>query len=146
MGTRADQPSFRDLYTPKLVTVLREGYGLAVLQADAISGLTVAIVALPLSMAIAIASADRAKRRPYDPTLASDPDIVDYRISGAFFFGAAGAVAAALDRIGEQPRFRDRRLGRADDRHDGRRDDRSFAGRAVRQGVPVVIAGAERGA
>ena len=41
---------------PKLVTTLREGYGLAALRADAIAGLTVAIVALPLSMAIAIAS------------------------------------------------------------------------------------------
>ena len=44
------------LFTPKLVTVLREGYGLAQLRADAVAGLTVAIVALPLSMAIAIAS------------------------------------------------------------------------------------------
>src|SRR5262245_46968743 len=43
-------------YTPKLITVLREGYGWAGLRADAIAGLTVAIVALPLSMAIAIAS------------------------------------------------------------------------------------------
>lgn len=51
-----DTPSFADLYTPKLVTVLREGYALPQLRADAIAGLTVAIVALPLSMAIAIAS------------------------------------------------------------------------------------------
>ncbi len=51
-----DTPSFADLYTPKLLTVLREGYGLTQLRADAIAGLTVAIVALPLSMAIAIAS------------------------------------------------------------------------------------------
>lgn len=51
-----DTPSFADLYTPKLVTALREGYGLTQLRADAIAGLTVAIVALPLSMAIAIAS------------------------------------------------------------------------------------------
>lgn len=51
-----DAPSFAELYTPKLVTVLREGYGLTQLRADAIAGLTVAIVALPLSMAIAIAS------------------------------------------------------------------------------------------
>lgn len=43
-------------YLPKLVTVLREGYGHADLRADALAGLTVAIVALPLSMAIAIAS------------------------------------------------------------------------------------------
>ena len=49
-------PSFAELYTPKLVTVLREGYGLAKFRADAFAGLTVAIVALPLSMAIAIAS------------------------------------------------------------------------------------------
>jgi SulP family sulfate permease len=49
-------PGFAELFTPKLVTVLREGYGLARLRKDAVAGLTVAIVALPLSMAIAIAS------------------------------------------------------------------------------------------
>src|SRR4051812_49854847 len=49
-------PSFIELFTPKLVTILRERYGLADLKADAVAGLTVAIVALPLSMAIAIAS------------------------------------------------------------------------------------------
>jgi len=49
-------PSFIELYTPKLLTVLREGYGGRQLRADAIAGLTVAVVALPLSMAIAIAS------------------------------------------------------------------------------------------
>jgi SulP family sulfate permease len=50
------QASFADLFTPKLVTVLKEGYGLRDLRTDAVAGLTVAIVALPLSMAIAIAS------------------------------------------------------------------------------------------
>src|SRR6195256_1135349 len=50
------QPTFAELFAPKLITVLREGYGFADFPADAISGLTVAIVALPLSMAIAIAS------------------------------------------------------------------------------------------
>jgi len=49
-------PTFVELYTPKIVTVLREGYGLASFRADVVAGLTVAIVALPLSMAIAIAS------------------------------------------------------------------------------------------
>src|SRR5574337_1055081 len=49
-------PTFAELFTPKLVTVLREGYRLKDLRADAVSGLTVAVVALPLSMAIAIAS------------------------------------------------------------------------------------------
>ncbi|SFK25243.1 SulP family inorganic anion transporter [Bradyrhizobium sp. Gha] len=50
------RPSFAELYLPKLVTVWREGYGFADFRADVIAGLTVAIVALPLSMAIAIAS------------------------------------------------------------------------------------------
>ena len=49
-------PTFAELFTPKLVTILREGYGWRDLRADAIAGLTVAIVALPLSMAIAIGS------------------------------------------------------------------------------------------
>ncbi len=53
---RPDGPSFAELFTPKLVTVLREGYHAKQLRADVIAGLTVAIVALPLSMAIAIAS------------------------------------------------------------------------------------------
>ena len=44
------------LYRPKLATTLAEGYGLADLRHDAMAGLTVAIVALPLSMAIAMAS------------------------------------------------------------------------------------------
>jgi SulP family sulfate permease len=44
------------LYVPKLVTTLRQGYGLDDLRSDLIAGLTVSIVALPLSMALAIAS------------------------------------------------------------------------------------------
>lgn len=48
-------PSWQ-LYVPKLYTVLRQGYGLADLRHDLLAGLTVAIVALPLSMALAIAS------------------------------------------------------------------------------------------
>ena len=43
-------------YVPKLVTVLRRGYGPAALRADLVAGLTVAVVALPLAMALAIAS------------------------------------------------------------------------------------------
>ena len=43
-------------FTPKILTVLRGGYRLADLRADAVAGLTVAIVALPLAMALAIAS------------------------------------------------------------------------------------------
>ncbi len=49
-------PNWKTEFTPKLVTVWREGYRLSDLRADVLAGLTVAIVALPLSMAIAIAS------------------------------------------------------------------------------------------
>ncbi len=50
------RPTFAELFTPKLVTILQEGYGWSGLKADVFAGLTVAIVAAPLSMAIAIAS------------------------------------------------------------------------------------------
>lgn len=43
-------------FTPKLLTVLRQGYGWRQLRVDAFAGLTVAIVALPLAMALGVAS------------------------------------------------------------------------------------------
>ncbi len=43
-------------FMPKLVSTFADGYGLGQFQRDVVAGLTVAIVALPLSMAIAIAS------------------------------------------------------------------------------------------
>ncbi|MDX5364992.1 MAG: sodium-independent anion transporter, partial [Alphaproteobacteria bacterium] len=57
-GRRPTQgkPSSPQLFIPKLVTVLREGYRFADFRADFIAGLTVAIVALPLARALAIAS------------------------------------------------------------------------------------------
>jgi SulP family sulfate permease len=58
-------PLTPDLFLPKIVTVLREGYALNDLRADAVAGLTVAIVALPLSMAIAIASGTTPDRGLY---------------------------------------------------------------------------------
>ncbi|SDW69651.1 SulP family inorganic anion transporter [Roseicitreum antarcticum] len=50
------RPPDDSLLIPALILALREGYGAARLRADAIAALTVAIVALPLSMAIAIAA------------------------------------------------------------------------------------------
>ena len=44
------------LFLPKTVTVLRQGYGFPDFRADAVAGLTVAVIALPLAMALAIAS------------------------------------------------------------------------------------------
>ena len=49
-------PRWRREFEPKLWTVLRGGYRWQDLRADAVAGLTVAIVALPLAMALAIAS------------------------------------------------------------------------------------------
>lgn len=76
--SRPHSPSFAELFTPKLVTVLREGYGLAGFKADALAGLTVAIVALPLSMAIAMASGATPERGLYTA------------IVGGFFVSALG--------------------------------------------------------
>ncbi|WP_435257915.1 SulP family inorganic anion transporter [Thioclava sp. FR2] len=52
-------------FLPKLITVFKEGYSLSDLRADVMAGLTVAIVALPLSMAIAIASGVGPERGLY---------------------------------------------------------------------------------
>ncbi len=63
-GDALPRPTFGEMFTPKLVTILREGYGLGDLRADVLAGLTVAIVALPLSMAIASASGRSSSRAP----------------------------------------------------------------------------------
>lgn len=49
------EPAASLAFMPKLISVLREGYGLSALGRDTLAGATVAVVALPLSMAIAIA-------------------------------------------------------------------------------------------
>ena len=54
--TRALQSPLWAQFTPKIISVMREGYDLSNLRADAVAGLTVAIVALPLAMALGIAS------------------------------------------------------------------------------------------
>lgn len=48
--------NFRELFTPKLVTALRQAYTAEFLYHDVSAGLAVAILAIPLSMAIAIGS------------------------------------------------------------------------------------------
>jgi sulfate permease, SulP family len=53
------------LYRPKLATVLAEGYGLDRFRKDVVAALTVAVVALPLSMAIAVASGVSPERGLY---------------------------------------------------------------------------------
>jgi SulP family sulfate permease len=60
-----DGSSTAHLYRPKLVTALGEGYGIAAFRADLMAAITVAIVALPLSMAIAVASGVGPERGLY---------------------------------------------------------------------------------
>ncbi|HWW48922.1 MAG TPA: SulP family inorganic anion transporter [Xanthobacteraceae bacterium] len=96
-------PTFAELFTPKLVTVLREGYRGAHLRADLIAGLTVAIVALPLSMAIAIGSGVSPDRGLYAAIVGG---FLVSLLGGSRFQigGPAGAfivlVALAVDRHG----------------------------------------------
>src|SRR3984885_6895471 len=52
-------------YRPKLATVFSEGYGFNPFRKDVVAALTVAIVALPLSMAIAVASGVSPERGLY---------------------------------------------------------------------------------
>lgn len=99
----AKAPGFWELYTPKLITVLREGYRPAHLRADIIAGLTVAIVALPLSMAIAIASHVTPERGLYTAIIGGT--IIAFFGGSRFQVGGpAGAfivlVAATVDRHG----------------------------------------------
>ena len=61
MNTARATP-FWQLYVPKLWTVLRGGYGWHDARRDLIAGLTVAVVALPLAMALAIASGTTPER------------------------------------------------------------------------------------
>src|SRR5476651_1156870 len=103
MVARTHQLSFVELYTPKLVTILRGAYGLKDLKADVVAGLTVAIVALPLSMAIAIASGVTPDRGLYTAIVGG---FVVSLLGGSRFQigGPAGAfivlVAASVARNG----------------------------------------------
>ncbi len=103
MPARRQSPSFVELFTPKLVTVLRDGYRLRDLKGDAVAGLTVAIVALPLSMAIAIGSGVTPDRGLYTAIFGG---FLVSALGGSRFQigGPAGAfivlVAATVDRYG----------------------------------------------
>jgi SulP family sulfate permease len=91
------------LYRPKLATTFAEGYGLASFRKDAIAGLTVAIVALPLSMAIAVASGVTPERGLYAAIIGG---VFVSALGGSRWQigGPAGAfivvVAAAVERFG----------------------------------------------
>ena len=93
------------LYRPKLATILQEGYGGGQFRADALAGLTVAIVALPLSMAIAVASGVSPERGLYTSVVGG---FLVSALGGSRFQigGPAGAfivlVAATVAQFGVQ--------------------------------------------
>jgi SulP family sulfate permease len=97
------QPGYYAQFTPKLVTVFREGYGWRDLRADAVAGLTVAVVALPLSMGIAIASGVSPERGIY--TAIAGGFIVSFLGGSRFQIGGPagafiGIVAGVVARHG----------------------------------------------
>ena len=100
---KSAKPTFSELFTPKLVTVWREGYHLPQFKADVMAGLTVAIVALPLSMAIAIASGVTPERGLFTAIVGG---FIISALGGSRFQigGPAGAfivlVAATVARVG----------------------------------------------
>jgi SulP family sulfate permease len=98
-----DGSSTAHVLRPKLATALGEGYRLADFRKDAVAALTVAIVALPLSMAIAVASGVSPERGLYTAIVGG---FVVSLLSGSRFQigGPAGAfivlVAATVARFG----------------------------------------------
>ena len=106
MSSQTSEPTSADLFTPKIVTVLREGYGAREFRADAIAGLTVAIVALPLSMAIAVASGVSPDRGLYTAIIGGGLISIlgGSRLqiagpTGAFIAILAGITANTNDRV-----------------------------------------------
>lgn len=98
-----DGSSTAHLFRPKLATIRAEGYDQKSLRKDAIAGLTVAIVALPLSMAIAVGSGVSPERGLYAAIVGG---FLVSALGGSRFQigGPAGAfivlVAAAAARYG----------------------------------------------
>src|SRR6202789_3795449 len=90
-------------YRPKLATVLTEGYGFDPFRKDVMAALTVAVVALPLSMAIAVASGVSPERGLYTAIIGG---FLVSALGGSRFQvgGPAGAfivlVAATVARFG----------------------------------------------
>ncbi|MFN7021315.1 MAG: SulP family inorganic anion transporter [Phycisphaerales bacterium] len=79
-------------HTPKLVTCLREGYGFRTFMSDLGAGLTVAVIALPLAMALGIAS---IPQNVADQLSAAHPWLTPPAM-GLFTAVIAGAIISAL--------------------------------------------------
>jgi SulP family sulfate permease len=64
------EPTHTTRLEPKLVTVLRQGYSLAQFWRDAVAGMVVGVVALPLAIALAIASGVKPEQGLYTAIVA----------------------------------------------------------------------------
>jgi SulP family sulfate permease len=81
----------------------------------------------------------------YNASLATDPNILVYRISGAFFFGTAASVGAALDEIAVRPKafvIDFSQVPMLDSTAAATLD--GFISKAVRRGVLVFVTGATK--
>jgi SulP family sulfate permease len=127
---------FRDLTEGILV-----GFALgAVIFINRMAQMTGVEAATPL---VSDDRADGDERTPYDAGLAADPDVLVYRITGAFFFGAASTVGTVLDSIADRRKafvvdfaavpFLDSTAANAMSR---------VADKAKRQGIRLYITGA----
>lgn len=103
-----DGSSTAHLYRPKLFTVFREGYSLDWFRRDILAAITVAIVALPLSMAIGVASGVSPARGLYTAIVGG---FLVSALGGSRFQigGPAGAfivlVAATVSKFGLEALF-----------------------------------------
>ena len=105
LGPMNTKPSHlpTDSFTPKLISMWREGYDLKHFKSDALAGLTVAVVALPLSMAIAIGSGAKPENGLYTAVIGG---FLISAFGGSRFQigGPAGAfivlVAMTIERFG----------------------------------------------
>jgi SulP family sulfate permease len=79
-------------HTPKLIICFREGYSLKTFLADLLAGLTVAVIALPLAMALGIASIPQSVA---DQLAAVHPWLTPPAM-GLFTAVIAGAIISAL--------------------------------------------------
>ena len=93
-------PPALEPYIPKSIVCLREGYGRQFLVNDVLAGLTVGIIALPLSMALAIASGVGPERGLYTAIVAGflisalgGSRVMVGGPTGAFVIIVAGIVA-----------------------------------------------------
>jgi len=102
-GTSKSKKRFRwdPAFVPKSIVCLREGYGREFIMRDVLAGLTVAIIALPLSMALAIGSGVTPERGLYTSIIAGflvsllgGSRVQIGGPAGAFMAMVAGIVAA----------------------------------------------------